>query len=242
MFGVGELTAIGLLGGALSLDRTALVQVMASRPVVGAAAAGAVLGDPALGLLVGLLLELLWLMELPVGGSVPPDEATAGVVAGALAVAAPETWSPEARSTLGALLALPFGFLGRAVDLAVRRTNDGLVLAAREALSRGEDPALGRAQWIGIGRFFGGGFAVAGLGTGLGSWLVGFLAPRLPAGAEAALELSQVALVALGAAAVVAALRGPANRALFGAGLLGGALLGKGTGLGVGAEGLWWRR
>lgn len=239
MLGFHDAALVGLLGGALSLDRTALVQTMASRPLVGATAAGTLLGEPALGLLAGLLLELLWLMELPVGASVPPDEATAGVVAAALAVAAPGAWSGEARAALGVLLALPFGFLGRAVDLAVRRWNDDLVQGAREALARGEVPALGRAQLAGAVRFFAAGFVVAGVGSGLGGWLVGVLAPGLPSGAEAVLELTQVALVTLGAAAVVASLRGPGVRALFTAGLLGGAVLGNPGGI---TKRFGWRR
>ena len=55
-----ELALVALLGGVLALDGTSVGQFMLSRPVVAGALTGWMLGDPALGLLIGTLLELCW--------------------------------------------------------------------------------------------------------------------------------------------------------------------------------------
>lgn len=228
-----DLVLVTAAGGVLSLDRTALVQTMASRPLVGATAVGYLLGAPALGLLAGLLLELLWLMDLPMGSAVPPDESAAGVLAAAFAVAAPAAWSDEARAALGVLGAIPCGVAGRHLDLAVRRWNGALVVRARAALAEGRDPALGRAQLLGVARFFSAGAAVCGLGAALGSWVVGAAAPLLPPWSVSALELTEAVLPAAGAAAVLAGLGGWRHGALFGVGL-GAGVWGLGGGAGWG--------
>jgi PTS system mannose-specific IIC component/fructoselysine and glucoselysine-specific PTS system IIC component len=221
MLGIQDVVTLGLVGGALSLDRTAFLQSMASRPLVGATLGGYVLGEPALGLLCGLLLELLWLMDLPIGAAVPPDEALGGVLSAVFAVAAPAAWSFEARAALGVLLALPFGWLGRMLDVVIRRWNGRLLERARFAVAQGRPDGLGRAHLLGGVRFFAAGVAATAAGAVMGSGLVGELTRRLPAGVATALELTEATLPFLGAAAVLAALRGFRHTALFGAGLLG---------------------
>ena len=57
-----ELALVALLGGVLALDGTSVGQFMLSRPVVAGALTGWMLGDPALGLLIGTLLELYLLL------------------------------------------------------------------------------------------------------------------------------------------------------------------------------------
>jgi len=232
---------LGLLGGVLALDRTALLQTMASRPLVGATLAGYLLGQLELGLLSGLLLELLWLMDLPVGASVPPDEAVSGVLAGAFAVAAPEAWSPEARAACGVLLAVPAGFAGRWVDVAVRRWNGGLYLGVARALEQGEPVRLARAQWLGALRFFCAGACVTEVGAGAGSWALETWAGRLPSAVAPGLELVAVLLPVLGAAAVLAGLGLRRHGAVFAAGLAGGLGVERGAELLAGVGGRPWR-
>ena len=215
MLPLGQLALVALLAGLLTLDRTAFLQSMASRPLVGSTLAGLLLGDGALGLRCGLLLELLWLMDLPVGASVPPDESLAGVVAAALAAAAPPAWGMGARAAAGVLLALPVGCLGRRLDVAVRRANGRLLTLARERLDAGARSPLSGPHLRGGVRFFAAGVGAAAVGAGVGSWALGAAAPSLPQGAVAALELAGGALPLLGAGAVLAALPGARSQALF---------------------------
>jgi PTS system mannose-specific IIC component len=74
---------ISLLAG---IDRTAAMQFMVSRPIVAAPVTGLVLGEPLVGLQVGVLIELLWLGRLPVGAAIPPDDTQIAVGGTALAI------------------------------------------------------------------------------------------------------------------------------------------------------------
>ena len=80
-----ELLQVSLLGGLLALDATSVGQFMASRPLVAGALTGLLLGEPAVGLSVGAILELYLLVSFPTGGSRFPEGATATVVAVAAA-------------------------------------------------------------------------------------------------------------------------------------------------------------
>lgn len=221
----GQGGAMAFLGGLLALDRTAFFQGMASRPLVACTLAGAVVGAADLGLRCGLLLELLWLMELPVGASVPPEESLAAVLAAAYASVTPPDWDPAARAAAGVLAALPFGYAGRWLDVRVRSANASLLRRAREP---GGERRVGRLHLAGAARFFAAGIAAAAAGLLLGAPAVRAGSALLPPSAEAALRWSGTLLPLLGAAAVLASLPGRRCQALFGAGVLAGlaALLG----------------
>jgi len=222
MIGVCDAAALGLLGGGLALDRTAFFQTMASRPLVGSTVAGFWLGEPAVGLLAGLLLELLWLLDLPVGASVPPDESLAGVLAAAFAVSVPASWSSEARAALGVFAAIPFGLLGRRLDLWVRRRNGELLLRLKAAAARGDALRLGRLQLVGALRFFSAGALATVVGALAGTAAIEQLVSRLPPGSPRVFELAEAALPLVGAAAFLAGLRSARSAAMFGVGLLAG--------------------
>lgn len=208
--------ALALLGGGLALERTAFFQGMASRPLVACTLAGTLLGEAALGLRCGLLLELLWLMELPVGASVPPEESLVAVLAAAYASLAPPEWDLNARAAAGALAALPLGSVGRWVDMAVRRGNAGLLAQAREP---GGDRRVGRLHLTGAVRFFAAGVLAAGVGLLAGGPAVRAVLEALPEGAEATLGAVGSLLPLVGAAVVLAALPGRRAAALFAVGV-----------------------
>jgi PTS system mannose-specific IIC component len=69
----GTLLLLALLGGVAALDGTSLGQFMVSRPLVAATIAGALLGAPAQGALLGVFLEAMHLAVLPVGASRYPE-------------------------------------------------------------------------------------------------------------------------------------------------------------------------
>lgn len=232
--------AVVVLGGLLSLDRTALVQTMASRPLVGATAAGYLLGEPLLGLTSGLLLELLWLMELPVGGWVPPDESVSGVLAGVFAAAAPEIWGPEARAACGVLLAVPAGLACRWLDVGVRHWNGRLLARVHRDLGAGRLPGLARAQWAGALRFLAAGAGATAVGAAAGTWLLTTWATRLPPQAGSVLALLQALLPVLGVGAVLAGLGVRRHGVAFVAGWAGGLWFARGAELGAGPRGRPW--
>lgn len=81
------LLALSFLNGLLSLDETALAQTWFGQPLPAAVLAGLVCGDPGLGLVVGLPLQLILVGNLPVGRSFAGDPTTATVsVVGGMAL------------------------------------------------------------------------------------------------------------------------------------------------------------
>ncbi len=85
---LGSILLIALAGGIIGLDRTAFGQFMISQPVVVAPLTGLLLGDPIAGLMIGAVLELIWVLDMPVGTFVPADSTIAAVSATAIAVLA----------------------------------------------------------------------------------------------------------------------------------------------------------
>lgn len=84
-----QLLPIALLGAILGLDVVSFPQAMVSRPIVASTLAGAFIGQPGRGLLIGVVLELIALDTLPFGASRYPEWGSAGVVGGALFASQP---------------------------------------------------------------------------------------------------------------------------------------------------------
>ncbi|NCO50712.1 MAG: hypothetical protein GW875_01250 [Deltaproteobacteria bacterium] len=104
------------------LDRTAALQVMISRPIVAAPLAAWLLGDVAVGLQLGLMVELLWQARLPVGAVVPPDDTqiAVGATVLTLGMGAVLEQNSLAFTLLCLLIAIPFGKFGQFFDRRAR--------------------------------------------------------------------------------------------------------------------------
>lgn len=131
---------IALLGALLGLDVVSFPQAMVSRPIVAATLAGAFIGHPPAGLLIGVVLELIALDTLPFGASRYPEWGSAGVVGGALFAAQPPGM-PGAlpASLLAALLTASISgwsmvVLRRIIATRLERTRDSIEAGSRVAL------------------------------------------------------------------------------------------------------------
>lgn len=129
---------IALIGGIVDLDSTATWQFMISQPIVAAPLTGLFLGNLygeaaaglKLGLMVGTILQLVWIEQLPLGMNVPPDAALASVLSVALGFIAGHSYESyserEVCYTIALLLSVALGLLGRSLDMFVRRLNTNL--------------------------------------------------------------------------------------------------------------------
>ena len=131
---------IAMLGALLGLDVVSFPQAMVSRPIVAATLAGAFIGHPPAGLLIGVVLELIALDTLPFGASRYPEWGSAGVVGGALFAAQPPD-APGAlpASLLAALLTASISgwsmvVLRRIIATRLERTRDSIEMGSRDAL------------------------------------------------------------------------------------------------------------
>ena len=127
----GALT-ISAAGGLLSLDRTAAFQTMVSRPIVAGPVTGYLLSNVEAGLVSGMLLELLFIGDLPVGAYMPAHETALTVlvtaltavmlgVAGSAGVGALFAVPAFKALPIALVIAVPFGRVYRLADDTARR-------------------------------------------------------------------------------------------------------------------------
>ena len=135
-----EFLPIALLGGLLGLDVVSFPQAMISRPLVAATIAGALVGSPASGLLVGAALELIALDTLPFGASRYPEWGSAAVVGGAIFAAHPN--HPAGAIEMAMIAALATAWLGGWTMVKLRERNAVWAAQRRDALDAGARGAV----------------------------------------------------------------------------------------------------
>lgn len=77
---------ISLIGSLIVLDTTVAFQFLISQPLIACTLLGWFLGDPYLGMQIGIYLQLLWLSNMPVGAAIVPEGNFAAIVITALVV------------------------------------------------------------------------------------------------------------------------------------------------------------
>ncbi len=208
--------SLAFLGGLLALDATSVGQFMVSRPLVAGTLTGWWLGDPALGLQVGAMLELFHLAGVPAGGSRVPETGPASVVTVAVAMSA------------GGLTGLAFGLVA---GLAVSELGGITVGLQRQVVGRlfgridagsVTAPKVTAAHLSSVFLDFLRGAVITAVAVVVGGWLSGVLASRWPLPYE-----TTIALVLVGASVHLGALlRGfggwKSRRAVFLVGLVAG--------------------
>ena len=150
-----EILLAGMVAMLTGLDRTALLQVMISRPIVAAPLTGLVLGDLQSGLAIGLMTELLWLTRIPVGAAIPPDDTQIAVGATTLVIVFGPLWGYAGPGLLilALLIAMPLGKAGQWLDHLARSQNGRLQKRAEQILATGDYAQVERLHWQGVGHF-----------------------------------------------------------------------------------------
>jgi PTS system mannose-specific IIC component len=224
---VGDYLLAGLVAMLTGLDRVALIQVMISRPLVAGPLTGLVLGNPLIGLEVGMLLELLWLGRLPVGAAIPPDDTQVAVGATILALSMGHLLDLHGMPMviLSVLIAIPLGKFGQVFDRLARHVNDRIAVSGHSALMAGNTSSLERYHLLGLASF-----AFASLATALvivliGSFILYSVAPLLiDSVREAGLSL-QYSLILVGAASLLGTINVNRSLSLFCASFIGTMLV-----------------
>jgi mannose/fructose/N-acetylgalactosamine-specific phosphotransferase system component IIC len=143
-----ELIPLALLGGVLGLDVVSFPQAMVSRPIVAATLAGAFVGAPANGLLIGVVLELIALDTLPLGASRYPEWGSASVVGGALF--ASHATQPSGAMAVSVLSTLAVAWIGGWTMVKLRGQNAKWARRRRDAISAGSRDAVIGLQLLGL--------------------------------------------------------------------------------------------
>lgn len=160
-----ELLPIALLGGLLGLDVVSFPQAMISRPLVAATLSGALVGQPASGLLLGAALELIALETLPFGASRYPEWGSAAVVGGAILAGHPAR--PAGAMTLAMLAALATTWVGGWTMVKLRQLNARWAARCRPALEAGARDAVVGLQVAGMSADFVRGAVLTGVAYAL---------------------------------------------------------------------------
>ena len=81
---ITQVLVAAVICGIIGLDRTALGQFMISQPVVAGPLTGWLLGDVTAGIVIGGTLELIWVLDMPIGTFVPADSTVAATAVAAI--------------------------------------------------------------------------------------------------------------------------------------------------------------
>ena len=216
-----ELELILLAWGTfVGLDLVSVPQMMIARPIVAGPIAGAILGDVATGLQLGVLFELFQYDILPVGAVRYPEYGPATIAAVSAAHGAAGTLGLG----VGAVVGLITAMAGGASLQVVRRLNTRAVHRAAAALETGEPRTLERLHVAGILRDAARAAVVTAVGLGLAQLARDYLVGTLSSRGVVLLNVAAVgAALAAGTAGTLRLVgRGPGLR-WFAAGLVGGA-------------------
>ena len=218
-----ELQLFLLLWGTLvGLDLVSVPQMMIARPIVAGPVAGAILGDLATGLQLGVLFELFQYDVMPMGASRYPEYGPATVAAVSTAHAAAGTLGLG----LGALVGLVTGMLGGLSMYVVRRATQRAVQAVAGRLEAGDVRLLVRLHVTAIARDALRAAVVTAAGLALAHVVRLYFGGALPLRGVTLLGVAAVAgAIATATAGTLRVVGRGANLRWFAAGLAGGAVL-----------------
>ncbi len=130
--------------GLLSLDFIGLGPIMISQPMVCGPLLGILLDHAVVGLLIGAILQLLWMDLSAVGVGIPFDATAVTLLAVYWASLVP---SPSlSQIVLAVVMAVPFGWVFRAIDQWARRYHTFLI----HRIDNASDEVLSRTLTSGI--------------------------------------------------------------------------------------------
>ena len=130
--------------GVISLDFTACGPFMASQPMVCGPLFGWLMSHTAIGVIIGGIVQLLWMDLSPIGVGIPYD-ATATTLLAVYWATLPGRGALS-QIVLALVMAVPFGFLFRWLDQMARRINTH----AMHLLDRVPDDRLATGLWAAI--------------------------------------------------------------------------------------------
>lgn len=195
---------ISLIGGIVSVDTTAGWQIMISQPVVACPVIGLIFGYPEIGLIMGILLELPWLIDIPSGGAHGSEGNLGAVVATALAVylKSRNISSDNIIIVSTVLYSLGISYLGGILVNITRKANARLHHAADEAAENADLAKISRLHFGGLLYSFSSGFILIAvffiMGAVIFPLLLNYINPEL----DSAFALAKYSILGLGFGAV----------------------------------------
>lgn len=117
---------LSVLGAIIILDKFAFGEFGISQPIVAGMIIGALFGDVQSGIFIGAMLQLIFLVGLPIGKDIPPDGQAAGVIGTGSYFLLRAMNEPDQALCLAIILALISSIIGGAMEVIARRRNEKL--------------------------------------------------------------------------------------------------------------------
>lgn len=189
----------------MALDNAMVGQFMLAQPLVVGGLFGFLLGDVQAGLLVGAMVQLLWIGILPVGAYVPSDHTVTGGITAALSIMLVADTGLPLTSTLALALAvaIPAGYLSGKLDILIRHLNSRIAGRGEWVAERYGPPGIDWLNLSGLVAAFLRNFIVYLIWLGPIALLVKFFFNQLPAAVVRGLDLVYWALPMLACAVVL---------------------------------------
>lgn len=147
-----QLIVFSLIGAILSADITMFGQFMISRPVFCGPLFGYLSGDIHTGLWLGMIVEMLWINEIPMGVAVPVDLT---IMTSTSVIWACHFFRGSQEAAILALaVAVPFAYFYKEVDLAGRMFNTKIMHWVEEGIQNGKEYRISLGIYAGLFFFF----------------------------------------------------------------------------------------
>jgi len=146
---LAELAIITIVGGIVSLDTTACWQVMISQPLVSCAILGCLLGNMEMGMTMGIIMQIPWLLEMPVGGTRNSEGNLGSLIAAGMAIhfVNHSITTPNIAIVFSVLWGLIVSWLGWKFVESMRKSNAKLAYMAEKAA---ESTNFARIAWLNL--------------------------------------------------------------------------------------------
>lgn len=165
-----------LVIGLLALDTTIAFQILLSQPIFACPIIGWLLGNPQMGLEVGLIMQLLWLHIVPVGAAIFPEGNIASMIICAFAVLFDELPYPNLVFSSAVMIGIFVSYAGSWITVLDRKINGTFLKFARSSAQRGKIIRINLIEAVSIIIYFFIMTAFAFLFLHLGSIFLKFLA------------------------------------------------------------------
>ncbi len=202
---IAELFIISLGGGIVAMDTTASWQFMISQPLVACTAIGFVLGNPSLGLLMGILLQLPWLLEIPAGGAHSSEGNIGSYVSAALAIhfVSHQVNTENIAIVSSILWGLVISWIGGKLVDTMRKSNIRLAHRAERAAESGNDKQITWTNMTGVANAFGLGFFIVIVAFSTGALWYSKIVASIPSYFDQSFGFCKIGILAMGAGCMI---------------------------------------
>lgn len=199
-----EVLILCFIGGIVGIDTAAAWQLMISQPVVTCPVIGLIFGQPEIGILLGILLELPWLIEMPIGAKHGLSGNLGAVVATGIAIYlnSHKCNTENIIIIISILYSLLVSRAGSYLLIVKRKLNSKLTYLADDAAARGDISLISRFHLTGVIYSFTLGFLLVGVGFTIGLFLLPSLCEFIHPDFDNAFGLAKFGLLGLGVGAV----------------------------------------